>query len=49
MFCVTSASLQGLLPYPADTQNPAEQAINHEFLAGWMDRLATSRLDVVQL
>jgi CO2 hydration protein len=49
MFCVTSASLQGLLPHPADTQNPAEQAINHEFLAGWMDRLATSRLDVVQL
>jgi CO2 hydration protein len=49
MFCVTSASLQGLLPYPADTQNPAEQATNHQFLAGWMDRLATSRLDVVQL
>ena len=49
MFCVTSASLQGLLPHPADTQNPGEQAANHAFLAGWMDRLATSRLDVVQL
>lgn len=49
MFCVTSASLQGLLPHPADTQDPAEQAANHGFLAGWMDRLATSRLDVVQL
>ncbi|WOD40862.1 CO2 hydration protein [Nodosilinea sp. E11] len=49
MFCVTSASLQGLMPHPADTQNPAEQAANHAFLAGWMDRLATSRLDVVQL
>jgi len=49
MFCVTSASLQGLLPHPADTQDPAERAANHAFLAGWMDRLATSRLDVVQL
>jgi CO2 hydration protein len=49
MFCVTSASLQGLLPHPADTQDPGEQAANHAFLAGWMDRLATSRLDVVQL
>lgn len=49
MFCVTSASLQGLLPHPADTQDPREQAANHAFLSGWMDRLATSRLDVVQL
>jgi CO2 hydration protein len=49
MFCVTSASLQGLLPHPADTENPDERAANHAFLAGWMDRLATSRLDVVQL
>ncbi|MGB3201745.1 MAG: CO2 hydration protein [Nodosilinea sp.] len=49
MFCVTSASLQGLLPHPADTTDPAEQIANHDFLAWWMDRLATSRLDVVQL
>ncbi len=49
MFCVTSSSLQGLLPHPADTQDPGERAANHAFLAGWMDRLATSRLDVVQL
>jgi CO2 hydration protein len=49
MFCVTSASLQGLLPHPADTPDPTEQAANHDFLAGWMDRLATSRLDIVQL
>ncbi|MGF1567206.1 MAG: CO2 hydration protein [Nodosilinea sp.] len=49
MFCVTSASLQGLLPYPADTSNPTEQGANYAFLASWMDRLATSRLPVVQL
>ncbi|MEB3289183.1 MAG: CO2 hydration protein [Leptolyngbya sp.] len=49
MFCVTSASLQGLLPHAADTTNPQEQAANRAFLAAWMDRLMTSRLDVVQL
>ncbi len=49
MFCVTSASLQGLLPHAADTTNPQEQAANRTFLAAWMDRLMTSRLDVVQL
>ncbi|HIK45768.1 MAG TPA: CO2 hydration protein [Leptolyngbyaceae cyanobacterium M65_K2018_010] len=49
MFCVTSAALQGLMPYPADTPNPSEQAANRDFLAAWMDRLMTSRLPVVQL
>jgi hypothetical protein len=49
MFCVTSAALQGLLPYAADTDQPDEQAANQAFLNGWMDRLMTSRLDVVQL
>lgn len=49
MFCVTSASLQGLLPYAADTPNPQEQVANRTFLAAWMDRLMTSRLDIVQL
>ena len=49
MFCVTSASLQGLLPYSADTANPQEQAANRAFLADWMDRLMTSRLAIVQL
>ncbi|NMF85439.1 CO2 hydration protein [Nodosilinea sp. P-1105] len=49
MFCVTSASLQGLLPHPADTQDPQEADANYAFLSSWMDRLATSRLSVVQL
>ncbi|MBU6229116.1 MAG: CO2 hydration protein [Cyanobacteria bacterium REEB459] len=48
MFCVTSAALQGLLPYPADTQEEGESQANHEFLVAWMNRLATSRLAVVQ-
>ncbi|MGD1932419.1 MAG: CO2 hydration protein [Leptolyngbyaceae cyanobacterium] len=49
MFCVTSAALQGLLPHAPDTTEPQEQAANQAFLAYWMDRLMTSRLDVVQL
>ena len=49
MFCVTSAALQGLLPYPAETQDQAECQANYEFLTVWMNRLATSRLAIVQL
>jgi hypothetical protein len=49
MFCVTSAALQGLLPYPTDSQSPVEQRANQDFLASWMDRLASSRLTIVQL
>lgn len=49
MFCVTSAALQGLLPHDADTQDTQEKAENQAFLAAWMDRLMTSRIEVVQL
>jgi CO2 hydration protein len=49
MFCVTSAALQGLLPHPATTTLPHEQAANQAFLASWMDRLMSSRIAVVQL
>jgi CO2 hydration protein len=49
MFCVTSASLQGLLPHPVDTPDPQEAKANYAFLSSWMDRLATSRLEIVQL
>jgi CO2 hydration protein len=49
MFCVTSAALQGLLPHDANTTDPNEQAANQAFLASWMDRLMTSRLQLAQL
>jgi len=49
MFCVTTAALLGLLPYPPNTSIPQEQQANRDFLRGWMDRLASSRLAVVQL
>lgn len=48
MFCVTSAALQGLLPHPA-ASTAAERDANQAFLAQWMDRLTTSRLETVQL
>ncbi len=44
MFCVTSATILGLMPYPADTEDPKEQELNRVYLEKWMDRLQTSRL-----
>ncbi|MCM1983051.1 CO2 hydration protein [Lyngbya confervoides] len=48
MFCVTSAAILGLAPHPLDTQDEAEQRANIKYFEGWMSRLATSRLPVVQ-
>ncbi|MBW4615770.1 MAG: CO2 hydration protein [Desmonostoc vinosum HA7617-LM4] len=44
MFCVTTATILGLMPYPLDTQNPSEEETNQVFLKKWMERLQTSRL-----
>lgn len=44
MFCVTTAAILGLMPYPLDTDDPAQQKANRVYLEGWMDRLVTSRL-----
>lgn len=48
MFCVTTAAIVGLMPYPAQTTDPQEQATNQAYLEGWMDRLVTSCLQTVQ-
>lgn len=47
MFCVTTAAILGLMPYPANTEEPSEQKANQKYLQGWMDRLQTSRLQDV--
>ncbi|MBU7585915.1 MAG: CO2 hydration protein [Nostoc sp. TH1S01] len=47
MFCVTTAAILGLMPYPADTQEPSEQNANRVYLEKWMDRFTTSRLSDV--
>jgi CO2 hydration protein len=47
MFCVTTAAILGLMPYPLDTDELSEQKANQKYLEGWMDRLKTSRLQEV--
>jgi CO2 hydration protein len=49
MYCVTTAALKGLAPYPLDTQNSEERQANRLYLENWMNRFTTSRiLDVNQ-
>jgi CO2 hydration protein len=49
MYCVTTATILGLMPHAADTSDSAEQAANRKHLIAWLDRLMGSRLPVVQL
>ena len=44
MFCVTTAAMLGLAPFPIDTDDPKEQAENRKYLEGWMDKLIESQL-----
>ncbi len=44
MFCVTSAAILGLLPYPLDTQDPSEKKAIQVYLEKWLSRLENSRL-----
>jgi CO2 hydration protein len=44
MFCVTTAAILGLMPYPADSEEASEQEANKVYLEKWMDRLQTSQL-----
>ncbi|MGK7941722.1 MAG: CO2 hydration protein [Crocosphaera sp.] len=44
MFCVTTAAIKGLAPYPLDTTNIEEQKANRAYLEGWMDRFQTSQI-----
>jgi hypothetical protein len=47
MFCVTTAAIQGLAPYPLSTTDPAQQQANRAYLTQWMDRFVDSRLSAV--
>jgi CO2 hydration protein len=44
MFCVTTAAMQGLAPYPLDTTDPEQRSANRTYLEQWMDRLAASQI-----
>jgi CO2 hydration protein len=48
MFCVTNATILGLMPYPLETYDAKEQQENQIYLEGWMDRLLMSQLETVQ-
>jgi len=49
MFCVTTAAMLGLMPYPLQTTDPTEQYKNRKYLESWMDRFTNSRLPNVQV
>ncbi len=49
MFCVTTAAMLGLMPYPADTTDREQQRKNRAYLESWMNRLQESRLPSVQV
>lgn len=44
MFCVTSAAILGLLPYPLDTQDLSEKKAIQVYLEKWLSRLENSQL-----
>lgn len=44
MYCVTTAAIIGLAPYPLDTDRPEEKMANRRYFEQWMNRFLTSRL-----
>lgn len=44
MFCVTTAAIRGLAPFPLDTSDLAEQQKNRKYLETWMSRFVDSRI-----
>ncbi len=48
MYCVTTATILGLAPYPLNTPDPEQQQANQSYLKTWMDRFLNSRLQDVQ-
>jgi CO2 hydration protein len=44
MFCVTTAAIKGLAPYPLDTKDTEQRKANRAYLENWMNRFTKSRL-----
>ncbi|MBF2057691.1 MAG: CO2 hydration protein [Cyanobacterium sp. T60_A2020_053] len=44
MYCVTTAAIQGLAPFPFDTTKDEEKQANRHYLENWLDRFLTSRI-----
>ena len=47
MFCVTTAAILGLAPFPLDSKEPSELKANRRHYEAWMNRLLKSRLQEV--
>ncbi|MDT9178042.1 MAG: CO2 hydration protein [Limnospira sp. PMC 1291.21] len=47
MFCVTTAAIKGLAPYPLNTDDPEQKKANRAYLENWLNRFTTSRLSEV--
>jgi CO2 hydration protein len=45
MFCVTNGAINGTMPHPLATDDPAAQAANQAHAASWATRLAAARTD----
>ena len=49
MFCVTTAAILGLAPYPIDTSDLQQQRQNRAYFESWLNRMMDSRLPSVQV
>ena len=47
MFCVTTATIQGLAPHPLDTKDSEQQIANRQYLQRWLDRIIETQLTKV--
>ena len=45
MFCVTNAAINGTMPHPLDSPDPAQQEANAAYAQAWATRLAAGRTD----
>jgi len=45
MFCVTNAAINGTMPHPLDSSDPAQRAANEAYAGSWAERLGIARTD----
>ena len=48
MFCVTNAAINGTMPHPLDSADPAHRAANAAYARAWATRLAAGRTDCLE-
>jgi CO2 hydration protein len=48
MFCVTNAAINGTMPHPLDSSDPAARAANAAYAGSWAQRLGIARTDCLE-